>query len=39
MEPFTIVLVAGWLLLMATFVGMYVIDQKVKESRSKGGQQ
>ena len=39
MEPFTIVLIIAWLLLMSTFVGMYVIDQKVKDAKSKGGQQ
>ena len=39
MEPFTMVLVAGWLLLMGAFVGMYVLDQKVKEAKSKGAQQ
>lgn len=35
MEPFTLVLVVGWLLLMGAFGGMYVIDQKVKEAKSK----
>ena len=35
MEPFTVVLVAGWLLLVGTFVAMYVLDQKVKEHKDK----
>lgn len=35
MEPFTVVLVVGWLLLVGTFAGMYVLDQKVKEHRDK----
>lgn len=35
MEPFTVVLVVGWLLLMGAFAGMYVLDQKVKEARDK----
>jgi hypothetical protein len=38
MEPFTVVIVVGWLLLMGAFVSMYVLDQKVKEARGKGGQ-
>ena len=38
MESFTMVLIAGWLLLMGTFVAMYVLDQKVKEAKSKGAQ-
>ena len=38
MEPFTMVLIAGWLLLMGTFVTMYVLDQKVKAAKGKSAQ-
>jgi hypothetical protein len=38
MEAFTMVLIAGWLLLMGTFATMYVLDQKVKQAKSKSGQ-
>jgi len=38
MEPFTMVLIAGWLLLMGTFATMYVLDQKVKQAKGKGAQ-
>jgi hypothetical protein len=37
MEGFTLVLLIGWLLLVATFVAMYFMDQATKkaaESRS-----
>jgi hypothetical protein len=39
MESFTVVLIAGWLLLMGSFVGMYILDQKVKAAKSKTAQQ
>ena len=32
MEGFTIVLVIGWLFLLGSFVGMYILDQKTKEA-------
>lgn len=39
MEPFTVVIVIGWALLMGTFVGMYFLDQKVKDQQSKSAKQ
>jgi len=35
MEGFTIVLLIGWLLLVASFITMYFLDQSVKKSDSR----
>ena len=32
MEGFTIVLLIGWLLLLASYVGMYLMDQATKQA-------
>jgi len=36
MEGFTLVLLIGWLLLMATFAGVYWLDRVVKQPKIGG---
>ena len=35
MEGFTVVLIAGWLLLLASFIGMYFLDQATKREAAR----
>lgn len=35
MEGFTIILLIGWLLLVAALAGMYVLDRRVKEAADR----
>ena len=35
MEGFTIVLLIGWLFLLGSFVGMFILDQKTREAAER----
>jgi len=39
MEGFTIVLTAGWLLLLGSFIGMYFLDQATKQEAARRASQ
>ena len=38
MEGFTVVLIIAWLVLLATFGGMYFMDQATKKAAEKSGE-
>ncbi len=38
MEGFTLVLIIAWLILLATFAGMYYMDQATKKAAEKSSE-
>ena len=38
MEGFTLVLIIAWLILLATFAGMYYMDQTTKKAAEKSSE-